>query len=209
MLNSIISIYYELLRGDIMDIEYIKDNYIFEKLNENHNLEDFECESEDLTKFLKEDALNQQNLNLSLTHVVICDGTVVGYVSILTDAMKLKILEDKETKDKIHTKLNISENNVIPAIKIGRFAIDKKYAHNGLGKHVFRNVLLSILDISENIVGLRFITVDAYASAFGFYVEKHKFKYLKKDKKEVDSLDRIIKVDPERSFSLYKDIKSI
>lgn len=69
--------------------------------------------------------------------------------------------------------------------------------------------MLSILDISENIVGLRFITVDAYATAFGFYVEKHKFKYLKKDQKEVDSLNRIIKVDPERSFSLYKDIKSI
>ena len=25
-----------------MDIEYIKENYIFEKLNENHNLDDFE-----------------------------------------------------------------------------------------------------------------------------------------------------------------------
>ena len=36
-----------------MDIEYIKDNYIFEKLNENHNLDDFEWESEDLTKFLR------------------------------------------------------------------------------------------------------------------------------------------------------------
>ena len=31
-----------------MDIEYIKDNYIFEKLNESHNLDDFECEIEDL-----------------------------------------------------------------------------------------------------------------------------------------------------------------
>ena len=192
-----------------MDIEYIKDNYIFEKLNENHNLDDFECESEDLTNFLKKDALNQQNMNLSLTHVVICDETVVGYVSILTDAMKLKILEDKETKDKIRGKLNISENNVIPAIKIGRFAIDKRYAHKGLGNHVFRNVLLSILDIAQNIVGLRFITVDAYASAFGFYVDKNKFKYLKNDQKYVDDIDMIIKKDPERSFSLYKDIKSI
>ena len=26
-----------------MDIEYIKENYIFEKLNEDHNLDDFEC----------------------------------------------------------------------------------------------------------------------------------------------------------------------
>ena len=42
-----------------MDIEYIKENYIFETLNENHNLNDFECESEDLTDFLKEDALHQ------------------------------------------------------------------------------------------------------------------------------------------------------
>ena len=70
-----------------------------------------------MTNFLKEDALNQQNMNLNLTHLVICDGTIVGYVSILTDAMKLKILEDKETKDKIRGKLNISESNVIPALK--------------------------------------------------------------------------------------------
>ncbi len=192
-----------------MDIEYIKENYIFEKLNEDHNLDDFECESKDLTNFLKKDALIQQDMNLNLTHLVICDGTVVGYVSILTDTMKLKILEDKETKDKILGKLNISENNVMPAIKIGRFAIDKRYAHKGLGNHVFRNVLLSILDISQNIVGLRFITVDAYASAFGFYVDKNKFKYLKNDQKYVDDIDTIIKKDPERSFSLYKDIKSI
>ena len=93
-------------------------------------------------------------------------------MSILTDAMKLNILEDETIKKEIRAELNISENNMIPAIKIGRFAIDKKYAHKGLGKHVFRNVLLSILDISQNIVGLRFMTVDAYASAFGFYVEE-------------------------------------
>ena len=192
-----------------MDIEYIKENYIFETLNESHNLDDFECESEDLTKFLKNDALNQQNLNLSLTHLVICDGVIVGYVSILTDAMKLKILEDETAKKEIRVELNIGENNVMPAIKIGRFAIDEKYAHKGLGKHVFRNVLLSILDISQNIVGLRFITVDAYASAFWFYVDKNNFKYRKKDQELVDDMEEIIKVDPERSFSLYKDLKSI
>ena len=121
-----------------MDIEYIKENYIFETLNENHDLDDFECESEDLTNFLKNDALNQQDLNLSLTHLVICEGVIVGYVSILTDAMKLKIMEDETAKKEILAELNITENNVMPAIKIGRFAIDKEYAHKGLGKHVFR-----------------------------------------------------------------------
>lgn len=192
-----------------MDIEYIKENYIFETLNENHDLDDFECESEDLTNFLKNDALNQQDLNLSLTHLVICEGVIVGYVSILTDSMKLKILEDETVKKEIRAELNITENNEMPAIKIGRFAIDKEYAHKGLGKHVFRNVLLSILDISQNIVGLRFITVDAYASAFWFYVDKNNFKYRKNDQKLVDNMDEIIKIDSERSFSLYKDLKSI
>ena len=192
-----------------MDIEYIKENYIFETLNENHNLNDFECESEDLTDFLKEDALHQQNLNLNITHLVICEGIIIGYVSILTDAMKLKILEDETAKKEICAELNISENNMIPAIKIGRFAIDKRYANKGLGSHVFRNVLLSILDISQNIVGLRFITVEAYASAFNFYVVKNKFKYRKNDQGLVDKMDMIKKQDPERSFSLYKDLKSI
>lgn len=67
-------------------------------------------------------------MNLNLTQLVICDEIIVGYVSILTDSMKLKILEDEETKKEICNELNISENNELPAIKIGRFAIDKKYA---------------------------------------------------------------------------------
>lgn len=37
-------------------------------------------------------------MNLNLTQLVICDEIIVGYVSILTDSMKLKILEDEETK---------------------------------------------------------------------------------------------------------------
>ena len=91
-------------------------------------------------------------MNLNLTQLVICDEIIVGYVSILTDSMKLKILEDEETKKEICNELNISENNELPAIKIGRFAIDKKYAKQGLGSHIFRNIMLSILDISKNIV---------------------------------------------------------
>lgn len=123
--------------------------------------------------------------------------------------MKLKILEDEITKNKLRKELNISENNELPAIKIGRFAIDKKYSKQGLGSHIFRNVLLSILNISQNIVGVRFITIEAYARAFDFYVEKNKFKYRKKDEQYIEKMDIIKKQDPERPFTLYKDLKSI
>ena len=133
-----------------MDVKYIKDNYVFETLDENHKLDDFECESKDLTDFLKNDALKQQDMNLNLTKVVICDDVVVGYVSLLTDVIKLKVVDDKNIKEKIRDELDIMDNHELPAIKIGRFEIDIKYAKQTLGSDVLANVILFLLNISNN-----------------------------------------------------------
>ena len=111
-----------------MDIEYIKENYYFEILNEKHDLSNFECDSNDLTNFLKNDALKQRDMNLNLSQLVICDNEIVGFFSLLTDTLKLKTLENNNLKKEIKLELDISENNEIPAIKIGRLAIDKKYS---------------------------------------------------------------------------------
>ena len=192
-----------------MNSDYIKQHYKFEILNENHDLSDFECESEDLNDFIKNHALKQQKLNLSLTQMVICDEQIIGFASILTDTIKLNLIENKKLKNEITQELNISENNEIPAIKIGRFAIDRKYTGKGIGSHIFRNVLLSILNLSKTKVGLRFVTVDAYAIAFSFYVEKNNFNYRKSDTKYVKKLEKIINIDPERQFVLHLDLKDI
>ena len=66
-----------------MDIEYIKQNYRFETLTDEHDLSNFECDSEDLTNFLKDDALTQQNRKLNLTKLIMCDSEIIGYVSLL------------------------------------------------------------------------------------------------------------------------------
>lgn len=71
-----------------MEIEYIKNNYKFETLSEEHDLSDFECESEDLNDFLKNDALKQQKEKLNLTKLITCDGEIIGFVSLLTDSIK-------------------------------------------------------------------------------------------------------------------------
>ena len=100
-----------------MDIEYIKNNYIFETLTDAHDLSDFECESDDLNDFLKNDALKQQNEKLNLTKLIICEGEIIGFVSLLTDSMKLRLLQDEVEKEKIEGELKVSENNTIPAIE--------------------------------------------------------------------------------------------
>ena len=52
-----------------MKIEDIKNNYYFETLNENHELNDFDCGDEDLNDFLKNDAINQQKEKLNIEFV--------------------------------------------------------------------------------------------------------------------------------------------
>ena len=192
-----------------MDIEYIKNNYRFETLTKNHDLSNFECECDDLNEFLKNDALKQQEEKLNLTKLITCDGAIIGFVSLLTDSMKLKLLRDKVEKEKIKGKLNVSENNPILAIKIGRFAIDRKYAWYGLGSKILRNILYNLHEIAENNVGLRFVVVEGYASAYNFYVTNNKFKNLKKDEKNIDKIELIKKQDPTRTFYLYYDLKDL
>ena len=179
-----------------MDIEYIKNNYIFETLTDAHDLSDFECESDDLNDFLKNDALKQQKEKLNLTKLIICDDEIIGFVSLLTDSMKLRLLQDEVEKEKIKGELKVSENNTIPAIKIGRFAIDKKYTGHGLGSQILRNILYNLKKIAENYVGLRFAIVEGYATAYTFYVTNNQFNNLKSDEKIINKIDSIKKTRP-------------
>ena len=192
-----------------MKIEYIKNNYKFETLTEEHDLSEFESDSKDLNDFLKNDAINQQKEKLNITKLITCDKKIIGFVSLLSDGMKLKLVKDELKKEKIKNKLNISENNPIPAVKIGRFAIDKKYAGKGLGTYFLRSILANMIKIAENEVGFRFVVVEGYATAYTFYVTHNNFKTLKSDEKILEKIDRIKKQDPTRTFYLYLDLKDL
>ena len=191
-----------------MDIDYIKENYRFETLNGKHDLSDFKCESDDLTDFLKDDALTQQKSKLSLTKLIMCDDRVVGYVSLLTDTILLKDIRDADTKHDIKDQLNItSKKRKLPAIKIGRLALDDKYAHKGLGSEILMSILFNVKNIAENNVGLRFVTVEGYAGAYKFYTRNNFINLKKDDDKIKEKLDIIIEKDPEKTFYLYLDLR--
>lgn len=130
-----------------MDKEYIINNYEFRKLSEKDDLTDFNCESTDLNEFLKNDAINQQKECLNITKLVVCDDKIIGFFSLLTDTIDLKKVRDEKTKESIKEELPNSKE--LPAVKIGRFAINKKYANKGIGSHVLRNIIFNIILISE------------------------------------------------------------
>ena len=190
-----------------MTIKEIKDNYYFENLNEKHDLSDFDCGDKDLNDFLKNDALAQQNARLNVTKLIMCDGNIIGFTSILTDGIMIKKIRNEKVKLEIKEKLNINSNKKsISAVKIGRLAIDKKYARKGLGSHILNNILKNLKDISEKEVGFRFIIVEGYAKAFNFYVTKNGFEHLKNDENDINNIEFIAKRDPTRKFYLYFDL---
>ncbi|GHT14425.1 hypothetical protein FACS189426_20720 [Bacteroidia bacterium] len=62
-----------------------------------------------------------------------------------------------------------------PAIKIGRLAVSEKFEKQGIGGFILdsvKNLLLGRMDVA-----CRFITVDAYQTAFHFY-QKNGFEFL-------------------------------
>jgi predicted GNAT family N-acyltransferase len=191
-----------------MDIEYIKENYRFETLGDKHDLSEFNCASDDLNDFLKNDALEQQESKLNLTKLVMCDDRIVAYVSLLTDTIPLKDIRDEDIRQDIKDLLSISSRKrKIPAIKIGRLAVDERYAGKGLGSEILMSVLFNIKNIAENSVGLRFVTVEGYATAYNFYAN-HNFINLKKDDGKIkEKLDIIIERNPEETFYLYLDLR--
>jgi GNAT superfamily N-acetyltransferase len=192
----------------LMDIEYIKENYRFETLTDEHDLSYFKCDSNDLNDFLKNDALTQQKSKLNVTKVVMCDDVIVGYVSLLTDTIPLKDIRDEDTKQDIKDQLNItSKKRKLPAIKIGRLAVDEEYAHKGLGSEILMSILFNVKNIAENNVGLRFVTVEGYAKAYKFYIGNNFINLKKDDQKIKEELDIIIERNPEQTFYLYLDLR--
>lgn len=191
-----------------MKIEEIKEKYHFENLTEDHDLSEFDCGDDDLNDFLKNDALKQQKAKLNITKLIICDGKIIGFASLLTDTIMMKKIRDDKVKEDIIEKLNINTKiKTLPAIKIGRLAIDKKFTKKGLGTHILDNILANLKDISENNIGFRFIIIEGYAKAVNFYVLKNGFINLKKDDEKIKNIDFISKRDPTKKFYLYFDLE--
>ena len=60
----------------------ILDEYHYEKLTVNHDLNDFSCGNDDLDEFLKKDALPQQEKNLNVTYLAMRRKEILGFISI-------------------------------------------------------------------------------------------------------------------------------
>jgi GNAT superfamily N-acetyltransferase len=142
------------------DIEY-------KLLSLNNDLSNFYCSDQELTDFLKEDALNNQQRNFSVTHLAYWNKKIVGYFSLITDCISVENIDSEDRQDDIIYRK-------YPALKIARLATDKEFEHRGIGTLMMDQIFYITFTLSKT-VGCRTITVDSKHKSFGFY-QKNGFK---------------------------------
>jgi GNAT superfamily N-acetyltransferase len=133
----------------------------------------FDCGDQDLNDFLRHDAEKYQTELLSHTDLALLDDRIVGYITLLSDSIVLKTPEKKSVLDKLSDQHR--SIYAFPALKIGRLAVQTEYQHSGIGKWLLEHAIGTAVQMNFDLaVGCRFITLDAYPSAMGWY-EKNGF----------------------------------
>ncbi|MDR1762808.1 MAG: GNAT family N-acetyltransferase [Dysgonamonadaceae bacterium] len=164
-------------------------------MEEDSVLSSFDCGDSDLNDFLLNDAKNYLQAMLAVTYILKDDENIVAYFCLSYDSLTRSIEltdVDKALWNKVGRKIpNSKRRRNYPAVKIGRLAVDAKYAGLGIGRIIIDTV--AIMYVSEkHHAACRFITVDAYRSALTFY-EKNNFKYL--TSKDIDDDRRAMYLD--------------
>jgi GNAT superfamily N-acetyltransferase len=120
-----------------------------ERINNSHNIEEFDCEEVSLNEYLQKHALKHTKQGFGKTYVLRDEEMrVLGYHTIASVSVKSDIIPVSTPRLEI------------PAILLARLAVDKHHKEKGLGKLLLFDALKKALEVSE-ISGGFAVTVDA------------------------------------------------
>lgn len=126
-----------------------------------HHVDGFDCGHPALDDWLKQRARRNAASGASHTYVACEDVTVVGYYALAAGAVAVT-----------HAPGRFRRNmpDPIPVVVLGRLAIDRSAQGKGLGRALFRDAGLRVLNAAD-IIGIRGLLVDAISDdAKAFYM---------------------------------------
>jgi len=137
-------------------------------ITEVHDSSDFDCCDEDLNDFIKNDALKQKIDGWNTTYIATEIGSkkIIGFFALAIDSISLSPDARKNLR---------KEYRDIPAIKIGRFAVDEKFQNKGVGQQMMKYAMGFIVQEICPKIGGMYITLDAYQHKANWY--KKYFNY--------------------------------
>jgi GNAT superfamily N-acetyltransferase len=130
-------------------------------LAEHHDLASFTSGEDSLDDWLKRRALANQVSGASRVFVFCEENRVVGYYALASGAV---------TVTSVPGKFKRNMPNPIPVVLLGRLAIDQSWQGRGIGRALFRDAALRVLQAAD-VIGIRGIVVHAISDdARKFYL---------------------------------------
>lgn len=161
------------------------------KLTPSPDISQFDCGDNDLNEFLRDNALNFTEKRIANTYVLEDNGRIAAYFCLLNDKISQQEASNNKWKKLKKGFPEGKQFSSYPAIKIGRFAVSSSYRGLNLGT-ILMDKIKKMLNGNSYYSAFRYLTVDAYLSAVGFY-EKNNFKVL--SSQTVDEYTRLMFFD--------------
>jgi len=140
-----------------------------QRISLEHNLENFDCGETSLNDWLKGRAVKNDLADASRTYIVSYDNTAVAYYSL-----HLGCIQHSEAVRKV--KRNMPDP--IPAIVLGRLAVDVNHQAKGLARALIKDMFLRAIQVSD-LAGTKAVLVKAlnnqvtvFYQSFGFVQSK-------------------------------------
>ncbi len=131
-----------------------------EPLSPEHDLTTFACGRPSLDDWLRSRALKNQISGAFRTYIVCEKGEVVAYYCLATGAV-----DSRQAPGKVRRNMP----DPIPAMVLGRLAVDTSLQGRGVGRALLKDAILRTLNAAE-IAGIRCLLVHALdEQAAGFY----------------------------------------
>lgn len=148
------------------------EGYAFGRLNVSiHVRGAFDCETEALNNFLKTQAAQAQEKDLSSTHVLVVEGnSIAGYVTLRTADLPCASLPDDLAK-------KYPKNQPIPALLLARMAVDRNHKGKGLGLFLLKFAFMEAIEQADR-GGCAFLFVDPKDEAARSFYLKYDFRPL-------------------------------
>lgn len=141
---------------------------LIEPLSREHDRQAFDCGDEEVTRFLREKAMQDQERDLSRTMVLVnpkaSKATIIGYHTLVMTQVR----QEEIPNDRPRIKRGIS------VILLGQLGVDIKFQGQGLGDLLLMDVQARVDEISQK-VGIRALMLDARNESLAAWYEKHDF----------------------------------
>jgi GNAT superfamily N-acetyltransferase len=141
---------------------------LIEPISRSHPRKRFDCGDEDVTRFLQEQALQDQVRDLSRTMVLVDERVeptrIVGYHTLLMTQVKQEEIPSDRPRIK----------RAIPVILLGQLGVDREFQGRGYGELMLMDAQARTDEISRK-TGVRAMMLDARNERVARWYERYDF----------------------------------